>query len=313
MADNADLPDVTFTANQIVTPPAKPQPRDTAGRFQSWEGVEGVSQGEAPAVDSTPPPAAPAPTPATTPTVDPLVREVAVSLGFTEQEAATMTPAEVSRLLRVSRAATKPAEAAPPPPPPEETIDWGRDENGNPYTEDNYEPAYAKAIKESFETKKQLKALQAQVEALNAQQRAERQTTLLSRVNAILEKHPTLYGKGEVSPDSPQGRRRRQVYEHLNTLKTMTTPESDAEAAHNALFGDLTQTPAPPAAVTNGQTRITPEQWAAAQLAAPTSRRGRDEPMDHRQARIRETEAKLREQGVLTTSSDVDDNSDLPD
>ncbi len=313
MADNADLPDVTFTVNQIVTPPARTQARDAAGRFQSWEGVEGVSQGDAPAAGSSSPPAAPAAPAATTPTVDPLVREVAVSLGFTEAEAATMTPAEVSRLLRVSRAASKPAEEAPPAPPAEEVIDWGKDEAGQPLTEDSYVPQFAKAIKESFEAKKALKALQAQVEALTSQQRAERSTTLLTRVNTILEKHPNIYGKGEVDPNSPQGRRRIQVYQHLNTLKTMTTPESDAEAAHNALFGDLTSTPAPAKSPVNGQTRITPEQWAAAQMMAPTARRGQDQPMNDRQKRIREVEAKLREEGVLTQSSDADDNSDLPD
>ncbi len=292
--------------------PEPPRPRDDAGRFVK-----------------------PAETPET-PKHSPRLLRIATDIGIPEAEANGMSGEALESAIHTAQRflleersqrvikQPEPDSFTKPAIEPVSEIDWGKDEDGNPFTEKNYGEPVARAIKSAH----QFEALEKRLAAVEAFQRQAAQGRLLSRMDKLFNEHEGIYGKGPTGSLDPSGAeyaRRQSLFAHLNMLaqgKKQTTPEADFAKIHGLLFASFS--PAKPAEKpahepsknghANRVSEFTPEEWNEGGLSKPTHRQPAPEPKGLAAAKKTFVRG-MREAGLDEASAlgVTDENDELPE
>jgi hypothetical protein len=154
---------------------------------------------------------------------------------------------------------------------------------------------------------KQNKELAEAIKHLSAAENNRQAETFYTAIDRLFISRPELFGDKtatQLKPDDPHMRKRAAIVRLMKTFDKGTMQER-WQAAVRDLYGDSTPpaspaarppapAPSPAPAPQNGHSRITPEQWDAGSLAAPTHRNGAADPPGTEKA-TKALAAKLRE------------------
>lgn len=234
--------------------------------------------------------------------------------------------------------ARQPLPPAPVAPEPEEQIDWGTNpETQSPYTENDYAKPVRDAVKAAHEARKEAKRLREEL----AKERESRQNeSFIDYLERRFVERPDLFGKGAsgtLKPDSRELGRRRSVFNLVMGLQNAPGPlAAKYDYVLNTLFDPAAPPPAPsapaapaapasvlqtppavvpaaPAAGRNGHSRITEEQFEAAALAKPGTRKQVPEKKGIARAKQRFQE-RMKELGLDDSNVSMpEEEAELPD
>lgn len=303
---------------------------------------EGHVEARTPATPPTPQDAALAGVPANKPNHPPGILFEARQLGFNQEEIDLLTPAELAREVRSEKFRREQRAAARQPEPPrpaeeEDKIDWGKADDGTPYTEASYPAPVARAIKAQHAAEKRAKAHEEEIANLKNQLNQASQQRTAEQIGGFFAKYPKLYGAEPLSaaPGSPEHARQAAVLAMIKGFQAKTTLLGDLAKAHGLLFGQPAATPAPetppvddrpdPADVVQRAVertrqpqprdpetgKFTPQQFEEGATLPPTQRQI-EEPKGRSRA-IKEVAALQRARGHYVPSFNGDDDLGVPE
>lgn len=274
------------------------QPRDAAGRFLPPEAQATLPEPPKPSHDA--------------------LVQLAIDLGIPAEQA-RKTPSEIlsagirgafaarNDILRATDrslgAQSAPATGAEPSPQSlvatlpgataADDVDFGKDEDGNPY-EGQMIPSLVKIIKDTRKELKELKSAFEQLKTIEIQRQSE---SLGQRVDRQFKQYEQFLGKGRgVSMDknSAEYKRRLAVLNLVEQDKSNATLEDKIDRAVSVLYPQASP-PASPPASTGAEGRAAPERpapalspeqqaWNDAALRRPTQRTIPEEPKGTKRA-----------------------------
>lgn len=190
-----------------------------------------------------------------------------------------------------------------------EEVDLGTDESGQKLLPEHFAGNLGHLVSSLV---KQVKQLQAQVNALMGRAVAQENLTARQKIDKFFNTYPQIYGKGEyeeLDAKSEEMELRNLVAEKAFKDKSNLSIEAKLAKAHKLIY----RTEAGPTAVAGPKPpSISPEEWAAAGLARPTHRED-SEPLGERRATrelakmIKEMEAAPETANGLATIKDFPD------
>lgn len=286
--------------------PSGSTPESTSQLFQP---AEAESPAPPPATETVSPPRNPDGTFA--PRVPAYLQRQAKDLGLSAAEVAEMLPEELKDFVseaklekrfqeqmgrytsqleaaqRVVSGARPPESAAEPAAGAAPGIDWGKGEDGAPFTEQSWNPRIAQLIRESDELKRRLAALEEkaggldEIKSFHQQEQKRRTEGFTRRAERFFAKHPEIYGPGtldQLEKDSPE------VYARLAAIASWRKAGAEADALESELERHTAarygRRPARAAEPADDEV----ERWEAAQLSRPTQRGLTPEPPSREKA-----------------------------
>lgn len=249
---------------------------------------------------------------------------MALDLGISQEDIDTNSPesleeavlqlhnAELRRIREdAERAKVKPVEKQVEE--EDETIDWGKDEDGKPLSEKDIAPGIVNALKGIHKSSsKKVKELEAKLSKAEEREETREREAVRSKIDNAFEKlgNEAMFGKGSVTShhnDSPERARRNAA---LAVAQNMTEGSFEQRLAKAAklLFGEPTKSEEPKPAYDPLEERR--KAWADGGVAKPTNREGAKEPKGLALAKktfIKEMKAA----GLSTDTSE--ETSELPD
>ena len=212
------------------------------------------------------------------------LRQIARNFGFLDSDIDSVGTPELERVVALA-SKSRPQEFIPQPQPkvpepePEEVIDWDKDEDGKPYTEDQYAAPIRNSAKEAKALKKEVAELKKLLIAQTENQIKQTRTQMIDQSFADLGKdYQRLFGKGSIAAmkDDLESAMR-------NTALSMAGVPVDHPEYHARLrkAADKLLAKFVPVQETNGhapKNRITEEEWDQGALAATTQRKSPQRP-----------------------------------
>lgn len=183
-----------------------------------------------------------------------------------------------SRETTVSDALDRHLGQAPAPEPPKDPdqalgIDWGKAEDGTPYTAESYSPVVANAIRENARLKREVDELK----QFRQGQEQKELNAVQARIEKAFAEHDDVLGKGtraEIKPESAEYARRMAVLREVDNDKSHRSLKEKIDRAREVLFGAKK---AAPLAQEKPLSRLQ-QQWTEGGLARPTQRSSGPEP-----------------------------------
>jgi hypothetical protein len=241
--------------------------------------------------------------------LSPKLVDQARTLGMTDDEISSYEPTELREavrdalIYRLHERSAQPPVSTPAPQPvaplqaPKEVerpqaatlqvdeLDWGKGEDGVPYTEKDYPSHIAGLMKTVHAQGQTIKALQAQIGQVNQYVEGQVNQTLTQQADAFFAENAEVFGSesaDKIDRSSIEFERRNTVIGRLKDQKDGSFRQRLEKAA--AIFVTQPKQPAPVAprpASRNEQAQpviVTKETWDQGTLAPATHRQGAPEP-----------------------------------
>ncbi len=183
----------------------------------------------------------------------------------------------------------------------QETIDWGKDDEGKPLSEDDHAPVVRSLAKDNAELKRQLKSLSARLAELEGREVARHNESLARRADRVFQKNADLFGAGsvhELDRSSAEYDRRMAVLQAAERIQGGSIEERLTKATERLFPGRQSAEKKAEPAVKQRE-----KDWEEGSLSKPTHRKGAAEPPSRSKA-VRAVEDYLKQNGADATAEE---------